>query len=317
MRKLFLVLIVLISSFVLMACEKTPTINLPSEKEDPVVIRRLDTPEALVGFLLDLFIQGNDAYILDKNIDITVNHWINNQLLEVHDELVNIEFSPNKEQFITYDGSYKHVFKSELFGYVNIPIEYYFIEQQDSETYAIKSDLKKYYSLTIDQNRFNTYYDIEGAARTHEVNQYYDYPSLNEYSHLIQTKIGSIIQGFFINLFSSAFIGEFDAMNNGNYNYNLLKDFQISQTDAAVEISFEAVDLEGLSYGTNSGISVNTTVFGYVDVVNLEMNFSVHWKAYKDDQLWNESKYDFSLKQNTHPISFTSDKTYTYSIDVR
>lgn len=317
MKKLFLVLVVLMTSLVLVACEQSPTPNPPLDIEDPVVIRQINTPETLVGFLFDLFVQGNDAYILDKNIDITVDHLIINQLFQINDELVNIEFVPYKEKFVVHEGSYMHKYKSEYLGYSNIPIDYYFIEQQLSETHAIKSELKKYFSLSIDQSRFKTYDKLEQSIRTYEVDQYYQYLSLHEYNYLNQARIANIIQGFFINLVASAFIGEFDAMSEGNYDYDLLHNVEIHQTDAEVEFSFDGIDLAGLSYGSDSDIAVYTTVSGMLNVVTLEMTFDVHWQAFKEEQLWNESKYVFTLKQNTQPILFNLTKTYTESIDVR
>ncbi|MCV2232846.1 hypothetical protein [Paracholeplasma manati] len=317
MKKLFLVLVVLMTSLVLVACEKSPTTNPPSDIEEPVVIRQINTPETLVGFLFDLFVQGNDAYILDKNIDITVDYLIINHLYQINDDLVNIEFRPYKEQFIVHDDSYKHKYKSEYIGYSTIPMDYYYIEQQLSEIYAIKSELKKYFSLTIDHDRYNTNHELESTTRTYDINQYYQHFNLNEYNVLNQAKIASIIQDFFINLVTSAFIGEFGAMSEGNYDYDLLHNVEIHQTDAEVEFSFEGIDLAGLSYGTNSGMAVYTTVSGRLNVVNLEMTFDVHWQVYKEEQLWNESKYVFTLKQNTQPILFTSTKTYIESIDVR
>jgi hypothetical protein len=314
-KKLVIWMVALVSSLVLLACEKRP--NPIVETEDPIVIRQLNTPQDLVGFLLDYTIQGTKEFIYDDDIKIALIQTMNNQILEVHGEAKNIAFEPSTDRLTTHQGSYKHLYSGSLFGSVNIPIEYYFIERQNHEVYAIKSELKKYRIVTIDSDQFNTYLVIDKSLRTYESNQYYSYLHESEYTQYNQINLGSIIQGFFINLCSNAFISDYETMKNGQYDYNLLKNFQLNQTDSLIELSFEAIDLDGLSYGTDSGLAVYTTVSGILDVQTLEIHLDIDYKVYKNELLWNEAKYQFSLTRNVTPIVFTPTQDFVSSIDVR
>lgn len=103
-KKLVIWMVALVSSLVLLACEKRP--NPIVETEDPIVIRQLNTPQDLVGFLLDYTIQGTKEFIYDDDIKIALIQTMNNQILEVHGEAKNIAFEPSTDRLTTHQGSY-------------------------------------------------------------------------------------------------------------------------------------------------------------------------------------------------------------------